>query len=188
MVGTRSGIETNPIPATQEEDIPRQVEVTSTEQEGEPSPTNPDVPLQTLIRSPNTYIAGTDSRIPRAPGFRIVALGQSPEDIGDTLGASPTHKKSPSVPTDFRPAKFSFLPQPYFQSARKPSMNKEDEIMEMEDKVVQGYSARVPIFQAPKTPLDVARTSYLDYTKTQSISSTTKDLRNYQEISSMGRC
>jgi hypothetical protein len=31
MVGTRSGIETNPAPATQEEDVPRQIEVTSME-------------------------------------------------------------------------------------------------------------------------------------------------------------
>jgi hypothetical protein len=38
------------------------------------------------------------------------------------------HKKTPSVPTDFRPAQFAFMPQPDFQSARE-NMEKEDEEM-----------------------------------------------------------
>ncbi len=173
MVGTRSGIETNPTPATQEEDVPRQIEVTSMEQEEEPPSTNPDTlqtpvgrmqtpvgRLQTPVSRPDIYIAGTDSRTPRAsPEQRVVALGQSPVYLGGTLGASPIHKKTPSVPTDFRPAQFAFMPQPDFQSARE-TMEKEDEEMVTPDKGVQGYySARVPNFQAPMTPLDVASNS-----------------------------
>jgi hypothetical protein len=76
MVGTRSGIETNPAPATQEEDVPRQIEVTSMEQEGELPSTNPGI-LQTPVGRPDIYIAGTDSRTPRtSPEQRVVALGQ----------------------------------------------------------------------------------------------------------------
>lgn len=63
MVGTRSGIETNPAPATQEEDVPRQIEVTSMEQEEEIPSTNPvsglQLPisnLQTPVGRPDIYI------------------------------------------------------------------------------------------------------------------------------------
>ena len=177
MVGTRSGIETNPAPATQEEDVPRQIEVTSMEQEEEIPSTNPvsglQLPisnLQTPVGRTDIYIAGTDNRTPRTlPEQRVVALGQSPIYLGGTSGVSPIHKKTPSVPTDFRPSQFAFMPQPDFQSARE-TMEKEDEDMVTPDKGVQGYySSRVPNFQAPMTPLDVASTSYLDYTKVQSI-------------------
>ena len=136
MVGTRSGIETNPAPATQEEDVPRQIEVTSMEQEeGLPS-TNPvsglQLPisnLQTPVGRTDIYIAGTDSRTPRTlPEQRVVALGQSPIYLGGTSGVSPIHKKTPSVPNNFRPSQFAFMPQPDFQSARE-NMEKEDEEM-----------------------------------------------------------
>ena len=60
MVGTRSGIETNPAPATQEEDVPRQIEVTSMEQEeGLPS-TNPVSGLQLPIGNLQTPVGRPD--------------------------------------------------------------------------------------------------------------------------------
>jgi hypothetical protein len=146
MVTTRSGAATTPAPENHEGSILVQIEVTSTEQVGEPLLAGPSAPAQTPSRNPEIYIAGTNSMIPRTP-----------------------FQKSPSLPRDFRPSEYSFLPQPDFQSARESSQGKEVQVMVTEDKGVQNYSSGLPIFQASMRPLDVARTSYLDYTKTQSI-------------------
>jgi hypothetical protein len=107
----------------------------------------------------------------------------------------PTIQRTPSVPGDFRPAQFAFLPAPDFSTARQPSEGGEEE-----DDDAQGLPPITPrivnigepspdskpsatpqedkrgrdvmrslIFEAPMRPLDVARSMYLDYTTTQSI-------------------
>jgi hypothetical protein len=81
--------------------------------------------------------AGTTSDIPEqvevsqpaaTPAPRTVALGQSPEVyIAGSLTPRPTYRRSPSVPRDFRPVEFAFLPQPDFQSTRDhQSVSQED--------------------------------------------------------------
>jgi hypothetical protein len=83
-------------------------------------------------------------------------------------------ERSPSVPRNFRPSEFAFVPQLDFESAREPSdPSRDDDEHKIEAPQKTGadqlLSSRDIIFQAPMRPLDVARTSYLDYTKTQSI-------------------
>jgi hypothetical protein len=106
-----------------------------------------------------------------------------------TYQRPPTIQRTPSVPGNFRPAQFAFLPAPDFSTARQPSEDAEEE-----EEDVQGVPSITPRivnlgepspdskpaatsqgfmrsmrFEAPMRPLDVARSMYLDYTTTQSI-------------------
>jgi hypothetical protein len=60
-------------------------------------------------RIPEVYIAGTDTLTKRTP-----------------------LQRSPSVPRDFRPSQFAFLPQPDFQSGREPRQEKNENVSEGE--------------------------------------------------------
>jgi hypothetical protein len=95
-------------------------------------------------------------------------------------------KRTPSVPSNFRPAQFAFLPAPDFSTARQPSEDAEEEkedahgVPPMPPRTVNlgepspdSKSAATPqgfmrslVFEAPMRPLDVARGMYLDYTTT----------------------
>ena len=146
MVQTRSGAG---IPSTPPVDVPEQIEFEIQEQ-----------PLTT----PTSRIGELDQ-----------TPGQAPEIyIAGTLNSRPTMERSPSVPRNFRPSQFAFVPQPDFQSAREPSNN--ENIYQTTPEQHQNkkephhlLSSGHFIFQAPMRPLDVARNAYLDYTKTQSI-------------------
>jgi len=133
----------------EQDQIPEQIIVGNQEQPlGDPSPGIPE-PSQTPRQTPQVYIAGTiPSRL--------------------------TLERSPSLPRNFRPSEFAFMPQPDFESAREPpDPSKDDDETKVEAPKKTGaeqlLSSGDIIFQAPMRPLDVARTSYLDYTKTQSI-------------------
>jgi hypothetical protein len=94
--------------------------------------------------------------------------------IAGTIPSRLTLERSPSLPRNFRPSEFAFMPQPDFESAREPSdPSKDDEENKGEAPQKTGadqlLSSGDSIFQVPMRPLDVARTSYLDYMKTQSI-------------------
>jgi hypothetical protein len=97
-------------------------------------------------------------------------------------------RRTPSVPNNFRPSQFAFLPAPDFSTARQPSDAEEEKedmhgVSPMPPRIVnlgepspdskpaatpQGFM-RTLAFEAPMRPLDVARGMYLDYTTTQSI-------------------
>jgi hypothetical protein len=104
------------------------------------------------------------------------------------LQGTPRLRRTPSVPNNFRPSQFAFLPAPDFSTARQPSDAEEEKeethgVSPMPPRIVnlgepspdskpaatpQGFM-RTLAFEAPMRPLDVARGMYLDYTTTQSI-------------------
>jgi hypothetical protein len=160
MVHTRSGLETA---AREGQDN------TDTTQQGNDIPAEVQVPTQVQqgdAQTPIVYTAGT-----------YTAAYQRPSTIQST----------PSVPENFRPAQFAFLPAPDFSMARQPS-----EDAEKEEEDAQGVPSMAPrivnlgepspvskpsatsqergrdvmrslVFEAPMRPLDVARSIYLDY-------------------------
>jgi hypothetical protein len=93
---------------------------------------------------------------------------------------------SPSEPANFRPAQFSFLPQPDYGTAREPSdpgvpdtnggqpdvtrpIPSQPVVSSPQNQMKSREVLRTFTFEAPMRPLDVARNMYLDYTTTQSI-------------------
>jgi hypothetical protein len=105
-----------------------------------------------------------------------------------TFQRPPTIQRTPSLPPNFRPAQFAFLPAPDFSTARQPSEDAEEEenaqgqspiaprIVNLGEPSPDSKPATTPqgfmksmVFEAPMRPLDVARSMYLDYTTTQSI-------------------
>ena len=152
MVQARSGAGLPSKPLRQM-DVPYQIEVDIQDQhQGTPSSRIAE-PNQTPRKTPKVYIEGI-------------------------LSSRPTVERSPSVPRNFRPAQFAFMPQPDFQSAREPvdpssqdddEHKSESEAPQQKKGADQLLSSGNIIFQAPMRPLDVARTKYIDYTKTQSI-------------------
>ena len=166
MVHTRSGLETA-IPGDNESsqpgvDIPEEVQV--------PAITQGEVPQATTSQ---VYTAGTyTSTLQREAA----------------LQGTPRLRRTSSVPNNFRPAQFAFLPAPDFSTARQPSDSEEEKedmhgVSPMPPRIVnlgesspdskpaatpQGFM-RTLAFEAPMRPLDVARGMYLDYTTTQSI-------------------
>ena len=166
MVHTRSGLETA-IPGDNESsqpgvDIPEEVQV--------PAITQGEVQQAT---TPQVYTAGTyTSTLQREAA----------------LQGTPRLRRTPSVPNNFRPSQFAFLPAPDFSTARQPSDAEEEKeethgVSPMPPRIVnlgepspdskpaatpQGFM-RTLAFEAPMRPLDVARGMYLDYTTTQSI-------------------
>jgi hypothetical protein len=151
MVQTKSGagMPSTPPRGVDQDQIPDQIVVDTQGQPLENQSSRIAEPSQTPRQTPQVYIAGT---------------------IPPRL----TLERSPSLPRNFRPTEFAFMPQPDFESAREPSDPSKDDD---EDKgeapqntgADQLLSSGDTIFQAPMRPLDVARTSYLDYTNTQSI-------------------
>ena len=166
MVHTRSGLETA-IPGDNESsqpgvDIPGEVQV--------PAITQGEVPQATTSQ---VYTAGTyTSTLQREAA----------------LQGTPRLRRTPSVPNNFRPSQFAFLPAPDFSTARQPSDAEEEKeethgVSPMPPRIVnlgepspdskpaatpQGFM-RTLAFEAPMRPLDVARGMYLGYTTTQSI-------------------
>jgi hypothetical protein len=166
MVHTRSGLETA-IPGDNESSqpgvgIPGEVQV--------PATTQGEVQQAT---TPQVYTAGTyTSTLQREAA----------------LQGTPRLRRTPSVPNNFRPAQFAFLPAPDFSTARQPSDAEEEKedthgVSPIPPRIVnlgepspdskpaatpQGFMGTLA-FEAPMRPLDVARGMYLDYTTTQSI-------------------
>jgi hypothetical protein len=95
--------------------------------------------------------------------------------------------RSPSEPANFRPAQFSFLPQPDFRTAGEPPSEHGDAGSDKDKPNTTPHVSNQPavspphdpykgreimrtfVFEAPMRPLDVAKNMYLDYTTTQSI-------------------
>ena len=105
-----------------------------------------------------------------------------------TYQRPPTIQRTPSVPDNFRPTQFAFLPAPDFSTARQPSDAEEEEqdaqevppitprIVNLGEPTPESKPTSTPqgfmrslVFEAPMRPLDVARSMYLDYTTAQSI-------------------
>jgi hypothetical protein len=138
------------------EGIPNQIEITTPQRQE--GDEDAAVP-RTLVRTQQVYTAGT----------YVVDFG-----------------RSPSVPANFRPAQFSFLPQPDYRTAREPSDPEDPDnnagqpdvshpipnqpvISSPQNQMKTGEAFRAFTFEAPMRPLDVARNKYLDYTTTQSM-------------------
>jgi hypothetical protein len=107
MVHTRSGLET----ATREGQ-----DITDTTQPGIDTPVEMQVPTTTQgevpqATTPQVYTAGTyTSTLQREAA----------------LQGTPRLRRTPSVPNNFRPAQFAFLPAPDFSTARQPSDAEEE--------------------------------------------------------------
>jgi hypothetical protein len=112
-----------------------------------------------------------------------------------TAGTYPAQlRRTPSEPANFRPAQFSFLPQPDYRTAGEPSeagdgglpsnapspapqfppspapqVQNQPAMPAQQNPSGVGYAMRGLSFEAPMRPLDVQRDMYLDYTNTQAI-------------------
>jgi hypothetical protein len=144
-----------------------------------PSPTpGGGVPDQIEITSPQRQEGDEDVLAPRTPvqSPQVYTAGTYVANFG----------RSPSEPANFRPAQFSFLPQPDYKTARKPSdpgvpdanegqhdvtrpIPSQPVVSSPQNQMKSGEALRTFTFEAPMRPLDVARNMYLDYTTTQSI-------------------
>jgi len=148
-------------PATTEDGIPEQIEITSQPRQGEgaevPAVGSPGPRTPTM--TPQVYTAGT----------YVAHLG-----------------RTSSEPANFRPSQFSFLPQPDYRTAREPSevgdvglpSNAPSPTLQVQNQPavptqLNPFRARDALrtlaFEAPMRPLDVQRDMYLDYTTTQAI-------------------
>jgi len=131
-----------------------------------------DIPDQIQIASPPRQDEGADvsttvAPIPRTP--QVYTAGTYVANLG----------RSPSEPANFRPAQFSFLPQPPSEQgdagSEKDNSNTTPHISNQPVASIQHdpYKGReimrTLVFEAPMRPLDVAKNMYLDYTTTQSI-------------------
>jgi hypothetical protein len=170
MVHTRSGLETAAMPGDNEStqqgvDVPEEVQV--------PTPTQGGV--SQTVTTPQVCTAGTyTSTLQRETALQSI----------------PRLRRTPSVPSDFRPAQFAFINAPDFATAREPSEdgNIVNQVAPTPRIVNLGEPSpdskpsagpqtdkggrefmRTLQFEAPMRPLDVARGMYLDYTTTQSI-------------------
>jgi len=78
-----------------------------------PSPTGGGVPALIEITSPQRQEGNEEDSVPRTPiqPPQVYTAGTSVANFG----------RSPSEPANFRPAQFSFLPQPDYRTAREPS-------------------------------------------------------------------
>jgi hypothetical protein len=136
------------------------------------------IPHQIEITTPLRQEGVEDAATPRTPVQtpQVYIAGTYVADFG----------RSPSVPANFRPAQFSFLPQPDYRTAREPSdpgdpdnnggqpdgshpIPNQPVISSPQNQMKSGEALRAFTFEAPMRPLDVARNKYLDYTTTQSI-------------------
>jgi hypothetical protein len=137
---------------------------------------------------PDQIIVGTQGQPSDNQSPRVPESSQTPKQtpqvyIAGTMPSRLTLERSPSLPRNFRPSEFAFMPQPDFESAREPlDPSKDDDETKAEAPqktgADQSLSSGNVVFQAPMRPLDVARTSYLDYTKTQSIKFYNKGCEN----------
>jgi hypothetical protein len=163
---------------------------------------------------------------PRQGDGNEVPAGESPGPRTPTMtpqvytaGTYAAHlRRTPSEPANFRPAQFSFLPQPDYRAAGEPSeagdvglpsnapspasqfppspapqVQNQPAMPTQQDPTQQNTfrardGLRTLAFEAPMRPLDVQRDMYLDYTTTQAIKSKTRDVRSYLGSHSMGRC
>jgi hypothetical protein len=143
-----------------------------------PSPTGGGVPEQIEITSQQRQEENEEVSAPRTPvqSPQVYTAGTYVANFG----------RSPSEPANFRPAQFSFLPQPDYRTAREPSdpgdpdnnggqpdvshpIPNQPVISSPQNQMKQGEALRAFTFEASMRPLDVARSMYLDYTTTQSI-------------------
>jgi hypothetical protein len=142
------------------------------------SETAGEIPNQIEITTPQGQEGDEDAAAPRTPVHtsQVYTAGTYVADFG----------RSPSVPANFRPSQFSFLPQADYRTAREPSdpgdpdnnggqpdeshpISNQPVISSPQNQVRPGEALRAFTFEAPMRPLDVARNQYLDYTNTQSI-------------------
>ncbi len=131
-----------------------------------------------------------------------------------TAGTYVAHlRRTPSEPANFRPAQFSFLPQPDYRPAGEPSeagdvglpsnapsptpqfppfpapqVQNQPAVPAQQNLFRARDGLRTLAFEAPMRPLDVQRDMYLDYTTTQAIKFYNKGCENYLGNHSMGRC
>jgi len=152
--------------AAPDESIPDQIQIASPpRQEDDVDMPMTVVPIpRTPDQTPQVYTAGT----------YVANLG-----------------RSPSEPANFRPAQFSFLPQPDFRTASEPPSEHGDAGSDKDKPNTTPHVSNQPavsppnkgesdpykgreimrtfVFEAPMRPFDVAKNMYLDYTTTQSI-------------------
>jgi hypothetical protein len=149
------------------------------------------VPEQIQFTSQPRQVDGTEVPTGESPGPRTPTM--TPQVY--TAGTYVAHlRRTPSEPANFRPAQFSFLPQPDYRPAGEPSeagdvglpINAPSPAPQFPPSPapqVQNQPAapaqqnpfrardglRTLAFEVPMRPLDVQRDMYLDYTTTQAI-------------------
>ena len=144
------------------------------------------IPDQIQIRQQPSQGEGDGSPGPRTPAMtpQVYTAGTYPAQL----------RRTPSVPADFRPAQFSFLPQPDYMTtggpndagdvglpsnapspapqlspSAAPQVQNQPAVPAQQNPSGVGYALRGLSFEAPMRPLDVQRDMYLDYTNTQAI-------------------
>jgi hypothetical protein len=144
------------------------------------------IPDQIQIRQQPSQEEGDGSPGPRTPAMtpQVYTAGTYPAQL----------RRTPSVPADFRPAQFSFLPQPDYRTtgdpndagdvglpsnapspapqlspSAAPQVQTQPAIPAQQNPSGAGIAMRGLSFEAPMRPLDVQRDMYLDYTNTQAI-------------------
>jgi hypothetical protein len=154
------------------------------------------VPEQIQFTSQPRQEDGTDVPAGGSPGPRTPTMKLQVY----TAGTYAAHlRRTPSEPENFRPAQFSFLPQPDYRAAGEtseagdvglpnnapspapqfpsspvPQVQNQPAVPTQQDPAQQNpFRARDGLralaFEAPMRPLDVQREMYLDYTTTQAI-------------------
>jgi len=154
------------------------------------------VPEQIQFTSQPRQEDGTDVPAGGSPGPRTPTMKLQVY----TAGTYAAHlRRTPSEPENFRPAQFSFLPQPDYRTAGEtseagdvglpnnapspapqfpsspvPQVQNQPAVPTQQDPAQQNpFRARDGLrtlaFEAPMRPLDVQRDMYLDYTTTQAI-------------------
>jgi hypothetical protein len=149
------------------------------------------VPQQIQIRSQPSQEDGAEVPTEGSPEPRTPTM--TPQVY--TAGTYAAHlRRTPSEPANFRPAQFSYLPQPHYRTAGEPFEEGEvglpsnapsptpqfpsapaPQVLNQPAGSAQQMSFRARdglralAFEAPMRPLDVQRDAYLDYTTTQAI-------------------
>jgi len=149
------------------------------------------IPDQIQIRQQPSQEEGDGLPADGSPGPRTPAM--TPQVY--TAGTYPAQlRRTPSVPADFRPSQFSFLPQPDGMPAREtseagdvglpsntpspasqfppspaPQVQNQPAVPAQQNPFRARDELRILAFEAPMRPLDVQRDMYLDYTTTQAI-------------------
>jgi hypothetical protein len=146
------------------------------------------VPQQIQFTSQSGQGDGTDVLVDGSPGPRTPTM--TPQVY--TAGTYAAHlRRTPSEPANFRPAQFSFLPQPdgrpagetseagdvglpsnvpsptpQFPPSPTPQVQNQPAVPAQQNPFRARDGLRTLAFEAPMRPLDVQRDMYLDYTTT----------------------
>jgi len=100
---------------------------------------------------PDQIIVGTQGQPSENQSLRVPESSQTPRQtpqvyIAGTIPSRLTLERSPSLPRNFRPSEFAFMPQPDFESAREPPDPSKDDDQIKDVRNYQGNHSMVRCF------------------------------------------